>query len=146
MDLDELLAREAIRDLIARYNANADSGRFDQVVELFAPDAAIELPGEVHEGRVAIDAMFRSVRERVMEATPAELTPHLRHFTSTLQIDLEDADHARSRCYFAVLMPQGLDHWGRYVDDFVRTDGVWRFARRRVTTEGRREGGSALAG
>ena len=36
---DELRARESIRDLVARYNANGDTGRFDQVVELFAPDA-----------------------------------------------------------------------------------------------------------
>ena len=32
----ELVARESIRDLVARYNPNGDSGRFDQVVELFA--------------------------------------------------------------------------------------------------------------
>ena len=36
MTLDELIARESIRDLVARYNANGDSGRFDQVVELMA--------------------------------------------------------------------------------------------------------------
>ncbi|HEY8216329.1 MAG TPA: nuclear transport factor 2 family protein [Acidimicrobiia bacterium] len=144
MDLGELAAREAVRDLIARYNANADSGRFDEVVELFAPDAVLELPGDVHEGRTAIAAMFRSVRERVVASAPSGVKPHLRHFTATLQIDVDDADHARSRCYFAVLMPHGLDHWGTYVDDFVRSDGTWRFARRRVTTDGRREGGSAL--
>ncbi len=144
MDLDELIAREAVRDLVARYNANADSGRFDEVVELFMPDAVLELPDEVHEGRAAIAAMFASVRDRVIASAPTGVKPHLRHYTSTLQIDVDDPAHARSRCYFAVLMPHGLDHWGRYVDDFVRTDGGWRFARRRVTTDGRREGGSAL--
>ena len=36
MELWELVARESIRDLVARYNANGDSGRFDQVLELFA--------------------------------------------------------------------------------------------------------------
>ena len=143
-DIDELAAREAIRDLVARYNANADSGRFDEVVELFAPDAVMELPGEVLEGRGAIDALFRRTRERVVAGTPDGVRPQLRHYTSTLQIDLDDADHAHSRCYFEVLMHHGLDHWGRYVDDFVRIDGEWKFARRRVTTDGRREGGSAL--
>src|SRR5579864_7356005 len=38
MEFWELIAREAIRDLVARYNANADTGRFDQVMELFSPD------------------------------------------------------------------------------------------------------------
>lgn len=136
MDLDELIAREAVRDLVARYNANADSGRFDEVIELFAPDAVMEIPGVRHEGRDAIATMFRSVRERVVDSAPEGVRPHLRHFTATLQIDVDDAEHAHSRCYFAVLMPHGLDHWGRYVDDFVRIDGQWRFARRRVDTEG----------
>jgi len=144
MDLDELIAREAIRDLVARYNANADSGRFAQVLELFAPDAVMEIPGARHDGREAIGAMFRSVRERVEDSATEGARSHLRHFTATLQIDVDDADHAHSRCYFAVLMPQGLDHWGRYVDDFVRIDGEWKFARRRVDTEGRREAGSVF--
>ena len=47
-------------------------------------------------------------------------------------------DRARSRCYFQVLMADGLDHWGRYVDELVRVDGEWRFARRRVSVDGRR--------
>ena len=41
----ELIARESIRDLVARYNANGDSGRFDPMLELFAEDATMELPG-----------------------------------------------------------------------------------------------------
>ena len=140
MDTDELIAHEAIRDLVARYNANADAGRFAEVVELFTDDAVIELPGEVIEGRAAIDAMFQDVRTQVAASAAPGTTPHLRHFTATLQIDLVDPDHATSRCYFQVLMPEGLDHWGRYVDEYVRVAGEWRFARRRVNVDGRRPG------
>jgi ketosteroid isomerase-like protein len=140
VDLDELVAREGIRDLVARYNANADAGRFVEVVELFTEDAVIQLRGELIEGRAAIDAMFRDVRTRVTASVSPGITPHLRHFTATLQIDVTDADHATSRCSFQVLMPEGLDHWGRYVDDFRRVDGRWRCARRRVSIDGRRAG------
>jgi ketosteroid isomerase-like protein len=140
VDLDELVAREGIRDLVARYNANADAGRFVEVVELFTEDAVIQLRGELIEGRAAIDAMFRDVRTLVTASVSPGITPHLRHFTATLQIDVTDADHATSRCYFQVLMPEGLDHWGRYFDDFRRVDGRWRFARRRVSIDGRRAG------
>ena len=38
MELWQLIARESIRDLVARYNANGDTGRFAQVRELFSPD------------------------------------------------------------------------------------------------------------
>jgi hypothetical protein len=33
-------------------------------------------------------------------------------------------------------MAQGLDHWGRYVDEFAVIDGRWLFTSRRVTTDG----------
>ena len=39
----ELEARESIRDIVARYNANGDSGRFDEVMVLFAPDAVMQV-------------------------------------------------------------------------------------------------------
>ena len=31
MESWELVARESVRDLVARYNANGDSGRFDEM-------------------------------------------------------------------------------------------------------------------
>ena len=38
MEMWELLARESIRDLVARYNANGDSGRFDPVLNIITRD------------------------------------------------------------------------------------------------------------
>ena len=140
MDLEELLARESVRDLVARYNAGADVGRFDEVVALFAPDAVLEIPGETFEGRDAIAGLFRRTRDRVLETPASGGKPHLRHYTATLQIDVDGADDAHSRCYYLVLMAHGLDHWGRYIDRFRRVDGVWRFAHRKVTTDGRSQG------
>ncbi len=142
--LDELIAREAIRDLVARYNAGADSGRFDEVVELFAPDAVMELDDETLHGREEIAGLFRRTQQRVLDSAPTGGRQHLRHFTATLQIDVEGPDAARSRCYYQVLMAHGLDHWGRYIDRYVRIDGRWRFSHRRVTVDGRRLEGSAL--
>src|SRR3954464_15685043 len=45
MEQWELVAREAIRDLVARYNANGDSGRIDEVIALFAPHAVLDIMG-----------------------------------------------------------------------------------------------------
>ena len=42
----------------------------------------------------------------------------MRHFTSTLQIDLTGPEEASSRCYYQVLTTHGLDHWGRYLDNY----------------------------
>ena len=139
----ELGARESIRDLVARYNANGDSGRFDQVVELFAPHARMEIDGSVHEGREAIRHIFTDVNTSLKKQTEP---PLLRHHTSTLQIDVESPTTARSRCYFQVLMAHGLDHWGRYIDEFAALEGRWLFTRRVVKTDGMTPGGWAKAG
>jgi hypothetical protein len=62
---------------------------------------------------------------------------YVRHMTATLQIDLVNSTLARSRCYYAVVTGIGLDHWGRYLDEYTIADGVWKFSRREVTVDGR---------
>jgi len=134
MELWELVARESIRDVIARYNANGDSGRFDQVVELFAPDAVMELDnGKVYRGREEIRTIFTDAASTLRDRPGPML---LRHMTSTLQIDVVSPTEAKSRCYYHVLMSHGLDHWGRYIDEFGVIDGQWRFTRRREMLDG----------
>lgn len=143
MELWELGARESIRDLVARYNANGDSGRFVQVMEVFAPDAVMELLGTDGElrtftGRDEIETIFTSTKAG-WDATVATRSPrhHVRHFLSTHQIDLIDEHHARGRAYYMVLMAHGLDHWGRYLDEYEEREGRWWITRRRATTDGR---------
>jgi uncharacterized protein (TIGR02246 family) len=136
--LDELIARESIRDLVARYNANGDSGRFDQVVELFAPDAVMEVNGVVHRGREAIRSIFTTTASSLRGFTDM---PVLRHTTSTLQIDLTGPMTARSRCYHVVLLPHGVDHWGRYLDEYGLIGDRWLFTHRKVVNDGYVPGG-----
>ena len=40
---------------------------------------------------------------------------------------------------------RGLDHWGRYIDEYVRIDDSWKFQRRRVFVDGQ-VAGSWFAG
>lgn len=133
LELSDLLAREAIRDLVARYNAYGDGGLIDRMVELFADDATLEVGDDVHQGRDAIRSLFSGTVDR--SAGAAGGPTYVRHSTSTHQIDLVDDAHATGRCYFTVLTRIGLDHWGRYLDDYRTVDGEWRFARRRVLTD-----------
>ena len=133
MQLDDLLAREAIRDLVARYNAYGDSGLFDRMLELFASDAVLEVAGSPNEGHDEIRAVFTGVVDRTSGGDGRP--DYLRHCTATHQIDLVDSGTATGRCYFYVLTRVGLDHWGRYLDDYRTVDGEWRFARRRVLVD-----------
>ena len=143
MELWELDARESIRDLVTRYNSNGDSGRFPQVLELFAPDAVMEIVGSdggitAYRGRDEIATIFTGTKERWAESAGRRGAPaYIRHCVFTHQVDLLDRTHARGRCYFQVLMAHGLDHWGRYIDEYEQRDGRWLFTVRRVTTDGR---------
>jgi ketosteroid isomerase-like protein len=133
VELWELVARESIRDLVARYNANADSGRFDQVLDCFAPDAIMELDERPYRGRDEIRTIFTGAAELAGAGREPII---IRHHTSTLQIDLAGRDDATSRCYYQVLSGKGLDHWGRYLDRYRVLDGRWLFFHRREFLDG----------
>ena len=152
MELWELFAREGIRDCIARYNANADSARWDGLMVVFAPDAVMQIQDEVVRGHEAIRSYFGSVADRANEepkpaATGATSGPRqfIRHFTSTTQIDVVSETEARARSYYMVVTAHGLDHWGRYIDEYGVVDGRWLITKRRVTTDAAFAGGWAAA-
>jgi SnoaL-like domain len=139
----ELIAREGIRDLVTRYNSNGDTGRVDRVLELFTPEATMEIGGEGGETRTyrgieEIETIFTgAIRHFRTAADERAQAAYVRHCVTTHQIDLLDQDRATGRCYFFVIRANGLDHWGRYVDEYEARDGRWLFAYRKVTTEGR---------
>jgi hypothetical protein len=148
MELWEVAARESIRDVVTRYNSNGDTGRFAQVTALFAPDATMELVADdgrvrTYRGKGEIEAIFTGTQARwSAEATRRAAPGYVRHCVFTHQIDFVDQTHARGRSYFQVLMDHGLDHWGRYLDEYEERDGQWVFTRRRVTTDGHARGQS----
>jgi 3-phenylpropionate/cinnamic acid dioxygenase small subunit len=142
MEIWQLLARESIRDLVTRYNSNGDSGRFAQVMELFAPDAVMQLQGGRYEGLAEILTIFTGTKDRLGDApaSAGDAPAYVRHYVATHQIDLIDESNATGRCYFVVLSPIGVDHWGRYIDRYRVVDGEWRFAHRSVTVDGEMPG------
>jgi SnoaL-like domain len=146
MELWELAARESIRDRIARWNANGDAGRFAEMVMVLAPDVEFQAAASpVLHGREAVLEFLGGVGERTPPASEPAATgrylppggrPSIRHYTSTIQIELLSETSARVRSYYAVLSSFGLDHWGRYLDEFGVVDGEWLITTRTVTTEG----------
>ena len=134
MDASEAIAREEIRDLIARYNHAGDRGRLDALVACFAPDGVMELPDlPPLRGRAAIREHLAGV---VRELARNTSRPTLRHHVASLLIELDGADQARASAYFSVYTEIGLDHWGGYRDRLRRSDGQWLFSQRKVRVDG----------
>jgi ketosteroid isomerase-like protein len=133
MDVDELAAREHIRELIARYNLAGDRGRIDELVDCFADDAVLEIEGEPPaRGREAIAARMRAAGDALAARAGRRL---LRHHVTTSLVELASRDLASARSYFLVVTEIGVDHSGRYVDRFRREEGRWRIAHRRVAVD-----------
>ena len=147
MELWEIDAHLQIRNLAATYNANGDSGRFDAMVQAFAPDGVLEAGGGRHEGRDAIIRFLTGVADGPAPDTapPSASTAstgrsYVRHMVATQKIDLQSPERATGYAYYQVLTAIGLDHWGRYFDEYVNVDGTWLIAHRRATTDGAVEG------
>lgn len=139
---EELAAREAIRDIVARYNMNGDGGRIAELVALFADDGEFEVDGTLYRGRDALREFFSGI---VAGDADVPQIRSLRHHLATQQIDIVATGRATGRVYFAAYTDRGLDHWGLYRDDYRLTDEGWRFARRRVSIDGVTPGGWAVA-
>ena len=142
MDVWELTAREEIRELVARYAHFADSGRFEELVALFAEDGVLEIDGrEPVRGRDSILAFFASTRSDVRESSVRSI----RHHVSSLRIDVSAPVAATGASYFLVVTERGPDHWGRYRDRYTVSGGRWLFAAREVRVDGVAAGSWAAA-
>jgi hypothetical protein len=143
MELWELSAREAIRETVASYAHCADSGRFAELAARFAIDGVLEVSGEAPlTSRDAIREFLEGVGAQLKGATTV---PLIRHHVSNLTIDVVSPTEARGACYFLAVTEHGVDHWGRYRDQYVPDGEQWLFAHRYVKTDGTSRGGWASA-
>jgi len=119
--LDQVVARDEIRQLVARYAVAMDARDLDAVTALFVDDVRL---GAGRQGRSALrDDLAHALRD--MPLTILNVGTHV--------IELTDEDHARGVVYCrAELQLRGT--WVvqqiQYRDTYERRDGRWRFVRR----------------
>jgi hypothetical protein len=118
--------RLAINDLVVNYATLLDDAQWDALGELFTTDGVFGSPHSTTVGRAAIIENYR------VKHAPFTWTWHDPHGVS---VEFDDDDHARGTVI-------GYSELGnaettvstaiRYLDDYRREDGRWRFARRTV--------------
>jgi hypothetical protein len=121
MELWELVARERIRDTLARYNWSGDALRLAELAETFCEDGELELRGsEPVRGRAAIVELLGGVAASPKTTAQASGVKRIvRHNVTNIRFTEVSPDEARVSCYFTVFTEIGLDHYGRYRDVFV---------------------------
>lgn len=143
MTLEELLARESIRQTMANYTMAGDRLRIDDFVAQFTQDGVLESEGVAHadafhyQGRDAMRAWFGRWREPADGAVKTHAATFVRHHLSTSQIEFVAADSARARTYWIAYTDIGPDHAGYYLDVFRRVDDRWLIAHRKVRLDWR---------
>jgi hypothetical protein len=137
MELWELVARERIRDTLARYNWAGDALRLDELAQSFCEDGELELRGrEPVRGRAAIvELLGGAVASPNATAHASGVKRIVRHNVTNIRFSDMTPDEARVACYFTVFTEIGLDHHGRYRDTFVPVGDAWLIRHRFVSTD-----------
>jgi hypothetical protein len=134
MEMWELVARESVRDTLARYNWSGDAGRLDALVETFCADGVLEIRGlKPLRGRPEILEFLGGVTGNL--ADNAATKPIVRHNLTNVLFTGLTPEEAQVSSYFTVVTHIGLDHFGRYRDTLVPDGGAWLIKHRRVTTD-----------
>lgn len=119
--LEQLVAHDAIRQLVARYAVALDARDLEAVAALFVEDV-----------RVGRDGRGRAALADYLRAAMADLGVTILNVGTQL-IDMADADHATGVVYCRGELQVG-DRWVmqaiQYRDTYERRDGEWRFVRR----------------
>jgi hypothetical protein len=134
VEIWELLAREHIRDTLARYNWAGDAARLNDLADTFCTDGVLEIRGfEPLRGRSEIVTFLGGVTGNV--AVGAGVKPIVRHIVANVLFNEITRDEAQVSCYFTVVTHIGLDHFGRYRDILVPDGDTWRIKHRKVRTD-----------
>ena len=131
----EVAARVAVQQTMADYTFCVDTGRLDELADLFTDECHYVMgTGAPLTNRAEI--LRRGEEVRAMFRDSPSLGGRVRHHVTPVSLDFTDRNRARAVSYFMTLGPMGPDHWGVYRDVLVEVDGRWRFARRVPTVEG----------
>lgn len=135
MNIDEMLAREAIRYTMAIYNNEGDRGRLEGLASAFMPDGVLETGAdEPYVGRDAIIAgLSAGVQSRRATGADKGFKPLVRHHLTTSRIDMVSPSEATSFTYFFVVTNAGPDHNGTYADRWTKSGDRWLLAHRKVS-------------
>jgi SnoaL-like domain len=133
MDDDEVRTRLGVMRTIASYTRFLDTGQVERYAALFGETGILESPARRSTGAAEISAGLGSTADK-FRGVEGFMPSH--HHVSSVYVETVDRDHAMGSSYFLLMSGNGPDHWGRYLDEFVRVGEEWLFSRRRVFIAG----------
>ena len=149
MDLGEIVRRLELHELYADYAACLDSDALERWPDFFTEDCAYRITSaENYEAGLPLGLIYATsknmLKDRVSALRQANIyePQRYRHLVAGMQIERDECDTLDVTANFLVVrtMQDGamtLFAAGRYIDQVVRSDGDWRFARKLVILDSR---------
>jgi hypothetical protein len=135
----DVLDKLAIRELLERYMRHNDDGNVDDLVELFATDATMQVMGRTYKGHTEIRSLFATSAESTRQpwTEPGQLhrQPRSLHISSNPVIEIK-GDSATAETDFLVVTRNeagkaAINLAGRYRDRLQRdAQGHWLISTR----------------
>ena len=128
--VQELLDREAIRDLPKRYCHCVWTSNLEGIVSLFSDDGCMIMQTAKGPRTTTGHEKLRKTFARVVD----EMGP--RPYIHNHVLQLKDATHATGTCYVELRDSKNDMRWlgtGFYNDEYVKVGGEWKFKSRDVT-------------
>ena len=129
--VDEVVARDAIRELTAEYCRRVVNGDGEGVVALFTDDACLATHFPEDSGQEdSVSRGTQELREAYTDLGAMSLKPFIHNHIIEV-----DGDRARGFCSVEIRLTQdGVAYTGsgHYEDAYRRVDGSWRFQGREL--------------
>ena len=125
--LAALIAREAIRELPARYCDCVWRDDIDGIIDLFTADGEF---AAVFNGKTTSAKGHAALRDFYVGGLGLQPRPYIHNHVVTLL----DADNATGRCYLDLRSARNNMEWlgaGFYEDEYARVGDAWKFKIRR---------------
>jgi hypothetical protein len=126
----------AIVNLLHRYSDSVTRGQLDRDEELFTPDAVVEI-GEPFGQRIEGAGAIRQWRSRasadfelLIHTTYSEVVELLGPTQAKVTSQTREMVRSAEQAAVGEGIAMNLVFYSIYFDDLVKTDGVWKFARR----------------
>ena len=136
MTVEELMAREQIRDALVRYTRGVDRNDMTLIRSAFHKGAQIQFPKSLHQGDA--EGFFEFLRKELVrfQRTRHAITNTLIEFDGPEIAYVETylhADHqGTEQHHWKTSM---IELWARYLDRFEARDGAWKIASREMVVD-----------
>ncbi len=128
--VQDMLDREAIRDLPVRYCHCVWKNDVEGIVNLFTEDGSISVPNDP----TLLGAQGRASLLKTYKQALGDLAP--RPFIHNHVVELTGPEQATGTCYVEIRATRDGKSWigaGYYDDEYTKVGGEWKFHSRKVT-------------